>query len=83
MTHDVKIVNNTGATRVLNMLAFFTRISGPQVVTLTPGAEAELQAECYPPQAARAFKAYCQAQGIDYGKNGLWVLMTVIEPVAE
>lgn len=80
MNHWAKISNNTGQTLELNMKAFFEAFEGNQIVRLEDEGVHEVVVECYPPQAEDRIRAYCQDQGVEYGrKEGLYVVITPVE----
>jgi hypothetical protein len=83
MTHDVYIKNSTGKTLTLNLSTFFTNVEGAGMIRLEDGAEYNGQVECNEAETDLRIRRYCADNSLTYGKAGLWILITIIEPVVE
>lgn len=82
MTHNVKLTNNSDKTLSLNLLNFFTMVTGVQSIVLTSGGGVhECQVDCNDADVHQRLFSYCIAQGIELGKNGLMFILSPIPPV--
>ena len=82
MNFNVKLTNNS-TDKILNMnlLDFFTQVTGHQLLTLVPTGVHECQADGNDADAQQKFFFYCQSQGIAMGSGGLHVELSAIPPV--